>query len=257
MTVSPPDPPVTLVTGGADRIGAVLCRRLAAAGHRVVIHYRASRDKAEALAADIAATGGAARTVQADLAERSQRSALIHRAGEAFGPLTGLVNNASTFSPDRIDDLDEALWEEHFTIHAEAPIFLVRDFARQLPGGVEGNVVNIVDERVLHPSPAYFSYFLSKSVLATATTTLAQSLAPNIRVNAIAPGPTLPHTGQSDEAFARSVKTLPLKRHADPDALADGLLFILSARAMTGHILTLDGGRHVEFLPKRGKTPRR
>jgi NAD(P)-dependent dehydrogenase (short-subunit alcohol dehydrogenase family) len=257
MTASPPNPPVTLVTGGANRVGAVLCRRLADARHRVVIHYRGSRDAAEALRADIAASGGEAGLVQADLEDRAQRQGLIADAGKIFGPLTGLINNASTFSPDAVDDLDEGLWDEHFTIHAEAPIFLSRDFARQLPDGVEGNIVNIVDERVLHPSPAYFSYFLSKSVLATATTTLAQSLAPNIRVNAIAPGPTLKHTGQSDEAFARGVKSLPLERHADPDALADGLLFILTARAMTGHILTLDGGRHVEFPPKRGKTPRR
>jgi len=257
MTVAPPDRAVTLVTGGATRVGSVFCRRLAGAGHRVVIHYRGSRDKAEALCADIVESGAEAALVQADLANRADRNGLIAKAAKAFGPLTGLVNNASTFSADAIEDLDETLWDEHFAIHAEAPIFLSRDFAAQLPRGVEGNIVNVVDERVLHPSPAYFSYFLSKSVLATATTTLAQSLAPNIRVNAIAPGPTLPHTGQTDDEFARSVKSLPLERHADPDALADGLLFILAARAMTGQILTLDGGRHVEFPPKRGKTPRK
>src|SRR5690606_16804942 len=144
----------------------------------------------------------------------------------------------------------------HFAIHAAAPIFLARHFAAQLPAGGTGNIVNIIDERVLHTSPAYFSYTLSKSVLWTATQTLAQSLAPAIRVNAIGPGPVLPHSRQTHAEFEAGVQALPLQRHAAPEAIAQGVLAILSMPAFTGQMLALDGGKHLEFPARRGPTPR-
>jgi len=160
------------------------------------------------------------------------------------------------FDPDSIYDIDEAIWDQHFAIHAEAPLFLARDFAAQLPGGTDGNIVNMIDERVLHTSPAYFSYTLSKSVLWTATRTLAQSLAPNIRVNAIGPGPVLPHSRQSQADFERAVQALPLQRNAGPQAIADGIVMLLNTPSMTGQMLALDGGQHLEFPARRGVTPR-
>lgn len=249
--------PVALVTGAGQRIGAVLARRLAAEGTAVLIHYRASAEPAEALCTEITAAGGRAAPVAADLAVRSQRARLIDKAGSIFGPVTILVNNASSFSPDAIADLDEALWDTHFAIHAEAPVFLARDFAAQLPGKTLGNIINIIDERVLHLSPAYLSYTLSKSVLWTATRTLAQSLAPGIRVNAIGPGPTLPHSGQSETGFERSVAELPLKRGATPEDIADAMMFILHASSFTGQMLALDGGRHIGWPEQSGPTPAR
>lgn len=247
---------VALVTGAADRIGAAIATALANAGHAVVIHYRSDAQSAEAVCARIRQGGGKAETIGADLANRSQRQALVSRASKLFGPLTVLVNNASTFEPDSGRDVDEALWDAHFAVHAEAPVFLARDFAAQLPAGVEGNVVNIIDERVLQPSPAYFSYFLSKSVLWTATRTLAQTLAPSIRVNAIGPGPVLPHARQSQADFDQSVDNLPLKRNAGPEAIAQGVLAILAMPAFTGQMLALDGGQHLAFPSRRGPTPR-
>jgi NAD(P)-dependent dehydrogenase (short-subunit alcohol dehydrogenase family) len=249
-------PSVALVTGASDRIGATIAQTLARHGHAVVIHYRSDPNGAEQVRSAITEAGGRAAILQADLAQRSQRAALIAQAAAHFGPLTVLVNNASTFDPDSIGDVDEALWDQHFAIHAEAPVFLARDFAAQLPAGTDGNIVNIIDERVLHPTPAYFSYTLSKSVLWTATRTLAQSLAPAIRVNAIGPGPTLPHTHQSAEAFERSIEALPLRRHAGPQAIADGVIMLLNTPSMTGQMLALDGGRHLEYPPQRGATPR-
>ncbi|MDV3250174.1 SDR family oxidoreductase [Devosia sp. BK] len=247
---------VALITGANDRIGATIARALAKQGDAVVIHYRSGADGAEKVAAEIVASGGRARTVQADLSDRKSRAVLIAEAAKPFGPLTILINNASVFDPDSAQDVNEELWDQHFSVHAEAPIFLSRDFAAQLPYGVEGNIINMIDERVLHPSPAYFSYTLSKSVLWTATRTMAQSLAPAIRVNAIGPGPVLPHKGQSDQDFADSVKSLPLKRHADPDAIAQGVLAILSMPAFTGQMLALDGGKHLDYPARRGPTPR-
>ena len=186
----------------------------------------------------------------------AQRAGLIAKAAKPFGPLTVLVNNASIFEPDSATDLDEALWDAHFAVHAEAPVFLARDFAAQLPAGADGNIVNIIDERVLHLSPAYFSYTLSKSTLWTATRTLAQSLAPRIRVNAIGPGPTLPPAGKTEPGF-KAARHAPAAASAapTPDEIADGVMFILSARSMTGQMLALDGGQHLEWPTRRGPTP--
>ena len=255
-TIHTPAQPVALITGASDRIGAAIAKKLAAAGYAIIIHYRANVAGARAVRADIRATGGQAEIIKADLARRSQRAALVAKAASHFGPLTVLINNASVFDPDSARDVVEALWDQHFAVHAEAPIFLARDFAAQLPEGVHGNIINLVDERVLHPTPAYFSYSLSKSVLWTATRTLAQSLAPAIRVNAIGPGPVLPHSRQSQAEFDKSVAALPLQRHAGPDAIADGVIMLLNTPTMTGQMLALDGGEHLEYLPKSKPTPR-
>ena len=255
-------PKIALVTGAADRVGAAIARRLARDGWAVIIHYRSSAEKAEAVAADIRAAdiragGGKAATIGADLADRDRRATLIADAAKHFGPLTLLVNNASSFERDSVADLDETLWDAHFAVHAEAPAFLSRDFAAQLPEGASGNIINIIDERVLDLSPAFFSYTLSKSVLWIMTRTLAQSLAPRIRVNAIGPGPTVPPPHVSSEAHLRRLTELPLGRAAGPDGIADGVAAILSLDSMTGQMIVLDGGEHIEWPARRGPTPRR
>jgi len=246
-----------LITGAADRIGAAIAKGLSAAGWRVVVHYRSSAEKAEATRAEIAQAGGEVALVRADLADRSERGELIAAAALHFGPLTALINNASLFERDSIFDLDETLWDQHFAVHAEAPLFLARDFAAQLPGGAHGNIINIIDERVLDLSPAHLSYTLSKSVLWTATRTLAQSLAPRIRVNAVGPGPTAAPPGVSEENYRKRQAELPLGRGATPEEIAEGVLFLLSAGSMTGQMLALDGGEHLEYPERRKPTPRR
>ncbi len=253
----PPQQRVALVTGAADRVGAAIAHHLAAEGWAVLVHYRGSREKAEATAAAITAAGGRAETVAADLADRAQRSGLIAAAAAPFGPLTLLVNNASLFERDSVADLDEALWDKHFAVHVEAPAFLARDFTAQLPEGVAGNIVNIIDERVLHLTPAYFSYTLSKAALWTMTRTLAQSLAPRIRVNAIAPGPTVPPPHVSEAQHSQRLTELPLGTAADPDGIARGVLSLLALPTLTGQMLALDGGEHIEWPARRGPTGRR
>ncbi|WDR04068.1 SDR family oxidoreductase [Devosia algicola] len=250
-------PPVALVTGASDRIGAAIASQLGTSGYSVIVHYRSDPAGADEVKSAICKSGGHAATIGADLTNRTERASLIAEAAAPFGPLTVLINNASVFDPDSALDLDEAVWDKHFAIHAEAPMFLARDFAAQLPDGAEGNIVNMIDERVLNLSPAYFSYTLSKSVLWTATRTLAQSLAPNIRVNAIGPGPVLPHSRQSQTEFDHSVDQLPLKRHASPHDIADGVLLLLKTGSLTGQMLALDGGEHLEFPTRAAPTPRR
>lgn len=247
--------PAALITGAADRIGAAIATRLAAEGYAVVIHYRSSGEKAERLADAIGADGGRAAIVRADLARREDRMGLISAAAEFFGPLSLLVNNASVFEPDSADTLHEDLWDLHMAVHAEAPVFLARDFAAQL-GDAQGNIVNIIDERVLSLSPDYFSYTLSKSLLWTATRTLAQSLAPRIRVNAVGPGPTLANSRQSEAEFEASRQRLPLQTGADPDEVAEGVIAILNLSSMTGQMLALDGGEHLEWSDHNAPTPR-
>ncbi|GLQ08615.1 short chain dehydrogenase [Devosia yakushimensis] len=245
-----------LVTGAGERIGAAIALALARAGHPVIIHYRSNETGARRVASDIEAIGGRAAIVQADLADRSQRARLMADATRPFGPLGILINNASLYERDSARDLDENLWDTHFAIHAEAPAFLSRDFAAQLPQGATGNIINIIDERVLDLSPAYFSYTLSKSVLWTMTRTLAQSLAPAIRVNAVAPGPAVapPHIPQAK--FDQRRAELPLQTAADAAGIAQGVIAILNLPSMTGQMLALDGGEHLEFPARRGPTPR-
>jgi NAD(P)-dependent dehydrogenase (short-subunit alcohol dehydrogenase family) len=248
---------VALVTGAATRIGAAISKRLAREGWQVVVHHRRSAEQAEATISDILASGGKAAGLRADLTDRAERARVIAEASKPFGPLTLLVNNASVFERDSVADLDEELWDAHFAIHAEAPAFLSRDFAAQLPTGAHGNIINIIDERVLDLSPAFFSYTLSKSVLWTMTRTLAQTLAPHIRVNAIGPGPTVAPPGVSEAAYKKRQAELPLGRGADPGGIGDGVMAILSLDAMTGQMILLDGGEHIEYPERRKPTPRR
>ena len=244
------------MTGAADRLGATFARALAEAGYKVVIHYNTSADKAQAFADKLKSDGHETATVQADLTNRADRARVIAEAGEKFGPLKVLVNNASTYDQDDLATLKEDYWDAHFAIHAEAPIFLARDFAAQLPKDAKGNIVNVIDERVLNPYPAALSYNLSKSVLWTATRTLANQLAPNIRVNAIGPGPILPEAGQSQAAYdARSAEAL-LGSNAEPADAAAALLYLLSAQKVTGQMLAIDAGEHLRWPEWRGPTPR-
>ncbi len=247
---------IALVTGAATRIGAAIARRLVGEGFAVIVHHRSKPHEAETLAAEIRANGARAATVQSDLADRAQRARTVAEAAAHFGPLTLLVNNASSFERDAARDLDEALWDQHFAIHAEAPAFLARDFAAQLPQGAKGNIVNIIDARVLDLSPAFFSYTLSKSVLWTMTRTLAQSLAPDIRVNAVSPGPAVPPPDVTPEAHATRNAELPLGAAADAEGLAEGVIAILKLPTLTGQMLTLDGGEHLEWPARRDPTPR-
>jgi len=232
-----------LVTGGAVRIGRAIVLTLVRAGYAVAVHANRSLADAQALCDVIAGAGGRAATVAGDLADHDAVSALVPAAAAAVGPLTLLVNNASVFEPDVIADLERERFDRQIAVNLRAPVFLAKAFAAQSPAG--GSIVNVLDQRVYRPGPGFFSYGLSKSALHVATTTLAQGLAPGVRVNAVAPGPTLPNAWQDEGAFARRRAAMPLRRSPTPEQVADVVLFLARAENITGETIAVDGGQHV------------
>lgn len=234
-----------LITGAARRIGRAIALDLAEAGFAVAIHYRNSGTEAEALAQHIRDRGGRARTFQADLADRPALDALVATIGRELGPLTTLINNASEFLPDSIGHLDEKTWDLHLCINLKAPVFLSEAMARQLPEGADGNIINIIDQRVWNLTPEFFSYTISKAGLWTATRTLAQALAPRIRVNAIGPGPVLKSIHQTDDDFDKEKQSTLLKRGPSAQEIATAVRFILATPSLTGQMIALDGGQHL------------
>lgn len=222
---------------------------LARDGWTVAVHYNRSAEAALALVDDIAAAGGRGLAVQGDLAREDDVWTLVPRVVESAGPLGLLVNNASVFEQDSALTSTRALWDAHMETNLRAPFVLIQSFAAQLPEDAAGSVVNMIDQRVWNLTPHFTTYTLSKAGLWALTQTLALALAPRIRVNAIGPGPTLPSTRQTTEQFARQCAAMPLRRGTTPDEIADALRFILSAPAMTGQLIALDGGQHLCWSP--------
>ena len=243
--------PAALVTGGARRIGRAIALDLAAHGWSVVVHYNTSEHAARETVEEITAGGGRAAAVGADLAREEDGLRLVPRAAEEVGPLTCLVNNASVFEIDTPETATRDSWDANLQVNLRAPFVLTQAFAAQLPADGEGNVINIIDQRVWNLTPYYTTYTVSKAALWTLTRTLAQALAPRIRVNAVGPGPTLPHARQTDEAFARQWAALPLARRTLSKEIADAVRFILQAPAMTGQMIALDGGQHLGWAQRR------
>ena len=247
MTAAGTGGPVALVTGAARRIGAAIARDLARHGWAVAVHYRASEGEAEALAREIEAEGGRTATIACDLAREAEVETLIPRAVEALGPLTCLINNASVFEMDKIDSVTRESWDRHIETNLRAPLVLSQAFARQLPEGMNGNIVNLLDQRVWKLTPYFLSYTVAKSALWTLTRTLALALAPRIRVNGIGPGPALPSERQSLEQFRHQQAAVPLQHGPELAEIAAAVRFILASPSMTGQMIALDGGEHLAW----------
>ena len=237
--------PVALVTGGARRIGRAIAEDLGAHGWAVAIHCNRSRVEAEDVAALIRGRGGRAAVVAGDFAEPDCPARIVADAAAALGPLTLLVNNASIFEADAVGSLDRALWDRQMAINLTAPVFVAEAFTRQLPDGVEGNIVNLLDQSIWKPTPSNYSYQVSKAALAAATIRLAQALAPRIRVNGIAPGPVLPSVYQTDEGYRRLVAATPLGRAPDLTEFGRTIRYIVETGSITGQVIALDGGQHL------------
>jgi NAD(P)-dependent dehydrogenase (short-subunit alcohol dehydrogenase family) len=253
MSVEPQSskPGTVLVTGAARRIGRAIALDLAAQGWRVGLHCLASSEDAENVLAEIVAAGGQAAILQADLADATQVASLVADCSAALGAPMCLINNASMFAYDEVSSLTSEQWDAQLAVNLKAPVFLAKAVAEALPGDAAGNVINLLDQRVLNPRPYNFSYAVSKAGLWAATRTLAQALAPRVRVNAIGPGPTLKNTQQSDDEFARKCAATPLGIGTTPAEIVAAVRFILAAPAMTGQMIVLDGGQHLSWSERQ------
>lgn len=238
---------VALVTGGARRVGKAIVEDLAAHGWAVAIHYNHSSGEAENIADEIRRRGGKSAVVRGDLSDPTCHTEMIADAAKALGPVTLLVNNASIFEKDTVGALDRALFDRQIAVNLAAPVFLGEAFAHALPDDTEGNIVNLLDQRVLRPTPAYFSYQLAKSALLTATITMAEALAPRIRVNGIAPGPVLPAPKATQQQFDKLVESSTLlKRPPDLADFGRTIRYIVETRSITGQVIALDSGQHLK-----------
>lgn len=238
---------VALVTGAARRIGLSIVERLGAEGYAVVIHCsEASLPEAKAAVERLAGQGVAVAVVVGDLLDPVVPGHIIAEAGRAFGPLGLLVNNAALFAQDSAFALDLELFEQHFAVNLRAPLLLAQHFVRQVPAGDEAAIVNIIDQRVLKPTPEFFSYSLTKSALWAATRSMAQAYASRqIRVNGVGPGPVLPNMPQGEAGFAAEVAGLPLQHAVAPGEIAEAVLYLAEARSVTGQLITVDAGQHL------------
>jgi NAD(P)-dependent dehydrogenase (short-subunit alcohol dehydrogenase family) len=243
-------PKVALVTGAARRIGRAIALALAQRGWDVALHYGNSQAEALATAAEIEALGRRAVTLQCDLADEAATRQLLPRAVAALGRVTCVVNNASRFEQDSALDFSMAALDAHMHANLAAPILLAQALHDITPEGAQAVVINLLDQKLYNLNPDFLSYTLSKAALETATTMLAQALAPKLRVVGIAPGITLVSGRQTTAGFAKAHRNTPLGRSSTADDIAASVCFVAEAGAITGTTLLVDGGQHLIPLPR-------
>jgi NAD(P)-dependent dehydrogenase (short-subunit alcohol dehydrogenase family) len=251
--VSEKIPKVALVTGGAQRLGQAIVLALATEGFDVAIHFNTSRGEAEATQAAVRSLGQRAILLQADLGNEAQVEQLIPQATEHLGPVGVLVNNASRFDRDEWHDVSRTSWDHHLSTNLRAPFVLIQAFARALAAPAEGVVINMIDQRVWSLTPHFVSYTISKAGLWTLTQTMALALAPRVRVNAIGPGPALPSPRQTEAQFALQSASVPLGHGTSPPEIGRAVTAILGLPAMTGQMIALDGGQHLQWAAVHNK----
>src|SRR5277367_1913325 len=253
--IPPAIPRAALVTGAARRLGQAIAFALAEAGFAVAVHHQNSTQDAEATCSEIRRRGRNAVPLRANLANEAEVATLLPAAEAALGPIGVLVNNASVFERDEWHDATRASWDRHLEPNLRAPFVLMQDFARRLPPTAEGVVVNLLDQRVLSLTQHFVSYTVSKAALWALTQTMALALAPRIRVNGIGPGPALPNAQQTEAQYARQSASVPLGHGTGPAEVARAVIAILSLPAMTGQMIALDGGQHLQWGAARNGPP--
>lgn len=242
--------PVALVTGAGKRIGRAIALGLAAAGWDVVVHCRDSQDAAHATVAEVQALGRRAAVVQCDLTDEAAVRALLGRASAALGRVSCVVNNASQFDYDSAADFSPTLLAAHMQANVSAPILLAQALHAATPEGSQSVVINLLDQKLYNLNPDYLSYTMSKAALLTATTMLAQALAPSVRVVGVAPGITLVSGEQTDDGFSKAHQATPLGYSSSPQDIVDAVCYLAGARAVTGTTLIVDGGQHLMPLAR-------
>jgi NAD(P)-dependent dehydrogenase (short-subunit alcohol dehydrogenase family) len=244
-SASPAAVPVALVTGAAQRLGREIALALARDGYDVAVHYGRSRAAALATVADIRKTGRRACAVKRDLAEASGVRSMLEQCAGELGEVTCVVNSAALFELDRVEDFEAERMNRHMNVNVAAPVLLARQLHARIAEGGQGVVINLLDQKLWNPNPDFLSYTLSKAALHSATDLLARALAPKLRVVGVAPGITLPAPGQSARGFQRASRLSALGYPSSPQDIAQAVVYLARARAVTGTTLLVDGGQHL------------
>ena len=234
-----------LITGGSKRIGKEISLAVANSKNNIIIHCHKSLKEATKLKESVEKLGSQCAVIKCDLSKKKSVEGFIKRANKFFGPVNHLINNASVFENDNINNFTIDSWNKHININLYAPLKLSQDVRKLLPAKSKGHIINILDQNVIKPEISFLSYSLSKATLYSATKILAKSFAPNIRVNAIGPGPTIKNVNQSSRHFDKSVKKTLLKIGSPPEEIARTVKFLLESRSITGQFILVDGGEHL------------
>ena len=235
-----------IITGGATRIGAAIANKLSGPNKEIVIHFNKSKSKAENLKKKLFLKGSKIYLIKADLNKDSDLKKIIKFAKSKLKYFDCLINNASLFENDKLDNFTSQSWEKHITTNLKAPAYLSKEFSKNIKGK-NNNIINIIDQRVFKLTPFFFSYTLSKTGLYTLTKTSAMSLAPQIRVNGIAPGPTIKNKRQSMKHFKNQYLATPLKKQVNVDEVCNAVDFFIKNSSITGQVIALDSGQSLNW----------
>ena len=235
-----------IITGGATRIGAAIANKLSGPNKEIVIHFNKSKSKAEYLKKKLFLKGSKIYLIKADLNKDSDLKKIIKFAKSKLKYFDCLINNASLFENDKLDNFTSQSWEKHITTNLKAPAYLSKEFSKNIKGK-NNNIINIIDQRVFKLTPFFFSYTLSKTGLYTLTKTSAMSLAPQIRVNGIAPGPTIKNKRQSMKHFKNQYLATPLKKQVNVDEVCNAVDFFIKNSSITGQVVALDSGQSLNW----------
>jgi NAD(P)-dependent dehydrogenase (short-subunit alcohol dehydrogenase family) len=235
-----------IITGGATRIGAAIANKLSGPNKEIVIHFNKSKSKAEDLKKKLFLKGSKIYLIKADLNKDSDLKKIIKFAKSKLKYFDCLINNASLFENDKLDNFTSQSWEKHITTNLKAPAYLSKEFSKNIKGK-NNNIINIIDQRVFKLTPFFFSYTLSKTGLYTLTKTSAMSLAPQIRVNGIAPGPTIKNKRQSMKHFKNQYLATPLKKQVNVDEVCNAVDFFIKNSSITGQVVALDSGQSLNW----------
>ena len=242
-----------LITGGATRIGKEIALHFSKKGWNIAIHYFKSYPEAKKLKKIIEENSVKATLVKADLKNIKQVEKVIPFVKKKLGTVDCLINNAALFEKDDISNFTSKSWNDHLNINLLSPVILTKYFAKQASKKNVSNIINIIDQRVFRLTPYFMSYTLSKSALYTFTKTMAMRLSPNIKVNGIAPGPTIKSKRQTTKHFNKQAKSTLLKKPVGPEDICDTVEFLIKNRSITGEIIAVDSGQNLTWNIKSGK----
>ena len=235
-----------IITGAATRIGAAIAKKLSRPNVEIVIHYNKSKSNAEKLKKDLEKKGSKIYLLRADLNKENEVQRILKFSKSKLRYFDCLINNASLFENDKLENFTAKSWDNHLKTNLKAPALLSQGFAKNI-GSENNNIINIIDQRVFKLTPYFFSYTLSKTGLYTLTKTSAMSLAPSIRVNGIAPGPTIKNQRQTDKHFKKQYLATPLKKQVDVNEICNAVDFFIKNSSITGQVLAIDSGQNLNW----------